>query len=131
MERFWSKVDKTDSCWLWNASKCQNGYGRFRFKGMARLAHRIAYELINGKIPDGMEIDHLCNNSSCVNPDHLEAVPHAENMKRLQKRLRYCKQGHEYTEENTYMTPKGHKQCKTCRKIYDRESKARKTGCKQ
>lgn len=69
-ERFWQKVDKTDSCWNWTAARF-NGYGIFRFQGAARIAHRISYTWRFGPIPEGIEIDHMCHNRSCVNPEHL------------------------------------------------------------
>lgn len=81
--RFWAKVDKTDSCWLWTASVNQLGYGRFRVDNTTRVtAHRYAYETLVGPIPDGQELDHLCRVRSCVNPAHLEPVSHRENVLR-------------------------------------------------
>lgn len=82
-ERFWSKVNKTDGCWLWTANVGIGGrYGSFSVKGKDKPAHRVAYELVRGPIPDGLELDHLCSNTICVNPDHLEPVTHVENMRR-------------------------------------------------
>lgn len=69
-ERFWPKVDKTGGCWIWTGAK-YNGYGVFRYEGAARLAHRISYAWVNGPIPGGIEIDHMCHNRACVNADHL------------------------------------------------------------
>lgn len=80
-ERFWAKVHKTDSCWLWTAS-LTFGYGSFwDGKGQVR-AHRFAYELLVDPIPEGLQLDHLCRIRHCVNPDHLEAVTNAENVQR-------------------------------------------------
>lgn len=79
--RFWTKVDKTDSCWLWRASTNAKGYGVFVWeygKG-ARLAHRIAYEQTLGPVPDGMMLDHTCWDRSCVNPAHLRPVAAGAN----------------------------------------------------
>ena len=73
-DRFWAKVDTSGSCWLWRAQRNPKGYGRFDIGGTPAYAHRVAYELINGPIPDGLEVDHLCWNPSCVNPEHLRAV---------------------------------------------------------
>lgn len=81
MKRFWSKVDKldeTDVCWLWTGSRNQEGYGLFRLNGLRR-APRVAWELTNGPIPKEMEICHRCNNSSCVNPNHLYLATHKQN----------------------------------------------------
>ena len=74
--RFWSKVEKTDSCWTWRAATNPKGYGVFVWEkgGGARVAHRLSYEQLRGPIPTGMVLDHLCWNRTCVNPDHLRPV---------------------------------------------------------
>jgi len=78
-KRFWKKVLKTETCWLWLGSE---GYGRF-YVGKKRIAaHRVAYILEYGPVPDQMVIDHLCKVRDCVRPDHLEAVSATENNKR-------------------------------------------------
>ena len=69
-ERFWEKVNKTDSCWLWTGAK-QNGYGIARADGKAQLAHRVSFAWSKGMIPEGTQLDHMCHNRSCVNPDHV------------------------------------------------------------
>ena len=78
-DRFWSKVDKTEGCWLWTAAKTVDGYGRFRLDGSPRLAHRVAYSWANGPIPKGLQLDHVCYVPACVNPDHLRLATNAEN----------------------------------------------------
>ena len=84
-KRFRSYVEKTDcSCWVWIGCLCK-GYGVFYTHGKKHYAHRWLWEFKNGPIPDGIELDHLCQNKSCVKPSHLEAVTHAENMKRAAK----------------------------------------------
>ena len=84
LERFWTFVSKLETgCWRWFGNTANNGYGRFCAKGDRRyLAHRWSYEHFKGPIPDGMEIDHTCGKRDCVNPDHLEAVTHYENLRR-------------------------------------------------
>lgn len=87
-ERFWEKADVGHpwDCWEWQASKIPQGYGKFVISTNGTVkhayAHRVAWELTNGPIPDHLEIDHLCNNPGCVNPDHMETVTHAENVAR-------------------------------------------------
>jgi hypothetical protein len=83
-ERFWEKVDKRGECWIWTAGTSAAGYGLFGSgeQGKMVYAHRTAYQFEAGPIPDGLELDHLCRNPRCVNPDHLEPVTHQENCKR-------------------------------------------------
>lgn len=82
-DRFWAKVDKCrDGCWVWTAKGTPAGYGQFRVDGVDVYAHRFSYELHVGPIPDGLQIDHLCRVTSCVNPAHLEPVTGAENLRR-------------------------------------------------
>jgi hypothetical protein len=91
-DRFWRRVIKAqpDECWLWTGT-LHRGYGHFSVsRGVTKYAHRIAYELTIGPIPDGLELDHLCRNKVCVNPQHLEPVTKTEN---LQRQYATSKQG--------------------------------------
>jgi hypothetical protein len=123
LERFMAKVEKQeDGCWFWIAATDRQGYGQFSFSSRRRVAraHRVAYELLVGPIPDGLILDHLCRNPSCVNPTHLEAVTVGENTLRgnspaaQQARQTHCKRGHPFTPENTRMEAGG-RRCRICR----------------
>jgi len=135
-ERFWSKVDKAGDCWLWLAAKKWNGYGIFKVggkAGYAEPAHRVAYYMARGEIPDGLGLDHLCRNRSCVNPAHLEPTTWRENIRRgngvagVHFRKTECKRGHPFNAENTYYFGPEHKwrQCKPCQKITTQAREAR------
>lgn len=104
-------------CLVWTGN-APHGYGTFWLDGRKVRAHRFSYERFVGPIPDGLELDHLCRNTRCVNPEHLEPVTRAENLRRAHwpnSRKTHCKHGHEYTSENTYHW-RGHRVCRTCQK---------------
>ena len=125
-ERFWSKVDVSapNECWEWTAGRNSTGYGTFRIGRDMRGAHRVAYELSVGPIPEGLQIDHLCRNVTCVNPAHLEPVTQRENSLRgvspaaVNATKTHCPKGHEYTPENTEMDSGG-RRCRICRRDYE------------
>lgn len=120
MDRFLSHVNKTDSCWLWTASKDSRGYGYFYSGNKNVKAHRASYQFFVGEIPANMVIDHLCKNPSCVNPKHIEAVTQAENLYRgdtlaaINRAKTHCKNGHEFTQANTITRKNGTRNCRTC-----------------
>ena len=82
IDRFWGRVDANGDCWLWTGGKADTGYGTVHIEGKTWHAHRVAYELLVGSIPVGLELDHLCRVRACVNPDHLEPVDHRTNLLR-------------------------------------------------
>lgn len=127
--RFWRKVNKTESCWLWAGAHNLNGYGTFGVDHVHRLAHRYAYELLVGPIPEGKSLDHLCRVRNCVNPAHLEPVTHEENMARRPKST-HCVNGHEWTSETTWLDKAGHRHCLPCRKEYARAAYQRKKAAR-
>ena len=99
--RFWARVDKTDTCWLWTGKPDpQTGYGTISVLGPKVAVHRFSYELLVGPIPEGLQIDHLCRVRTCVNPAHLEPVTQAENVRRgmspsaVAARTNTCSKGH-------------------------------------
>jgi hypothetical protein len=124
--RFWRYVDKsgTGGCWLWTNSLTEDGYGRFWPDRTRVLAHRFAYELIVGPIPEGLQLDHLCRVRRCVNPAHLEPVTAAENARRspvtlstINSRKTHCVNGHELTAGNTAVDKRGWRACRACVRI--------------
>lgn len=132
-QRFLAKVVKTDSCWFWTGSNNGLGYGEIRINNRKVYAHRWAYEHWRGPIPEGLHIDHLCRNASCVNPDHLEPVTCKENVRRglapglkPERRHETCKHGHPFAE---YAYPrkdgKG-RNCAECNRRASREYQCRK-----
>lgn len=121
-DRFWSRVDKSGHCWIWNGARQSRGYGNFVAGGKNHLAHRYAYSLV-AQIPDGLVIDHKCRERRCVRPGHLRAVtqtinalentdsPCAANANKAQ-----CCRGHDLSGDNLRIDRRGKRVCLTCRK---------------
>lgn len=119
-ERFWKRVERRpDGCWQWNGGRSVNGYGActdyLAPPTRTTYAHRLAWRILRGEIPDGLQIDHLCRNKLCVNPEHLEPVTQAENLRRRTVKTA-CNHGHELTPENVYRTRTGTRSCRACRR---------------
>lgn len=120
---FMTRVQKTETCWLWTKTLTEHGYGRYS----GTVAHKKLWEHLNGPTPTGFELDHLCRVRHCVNPDHLELVTHAENVRRGnggRKPAIKCPAGHEYVGTNIYVRPDGRgRGCRTCIKARNRASR--------
>ncbi len=138
--RFWDKVNKDGpgGCWLWTASKNWRGYGQFsigsRRNGTYTMvkAHRVAWALCGGLMPNGKQLDHLCRVRHCVNPDHMEPVSRRENILRgvspsaIAARRTHCPRKHPYSGDNLYTRPDGSRECRICKRQSLREFRARR-----
>jgi len=130
------KIEFSDKsgCWIWTGYENGNGYGVIYPNGKRTYVHRHLYELMVGKIPDGLELDHLiCRTKSCVNPAHVEPSTHQQNMRRHGATKTKCAHGHDFTPENTYFRPGGKRYCRVCQmascKRYYSNRVAESGGC--
>lgn len=129
-----------NGCWIWPGAKANGGYGNVLTLNsdgeyVSRGLHRVVYEHRVGPIPDGLDLDHLCRVPACCNPAHLEPVTHRENTLRgetvpaARSKITHCPQGHEYTAENTRLSKRGQRSCRTCKKVQDNAYHARMRSC--
>lgn len=133
-ERFYGRlvIDPDTGCLLWTGYISEDGYGIVHTGGKVRKVHRVAWELANGPIPSGLQLDHLCRVRNCANVDHLEPVTQRVNVMRGQgiapKRAAQteCIHGHPFTEANTIRDDRGNRRCKTCARRRGREYMRRK-----
>lgn len=123
-DRFDASIEKdpASGCWLWTGTINRDGYGTFSHRSRHVLAHRLAYQRYKGAFPEGTITDHLCRVRNCVNPEHLEPVTNAENLKRGRRwnsEKTHCPNGHEYSGDNLYIVGRYRKyrQCRKCHKI--------------
>lgn len=112
-------TEGTNGCWVFDCLT-GSGYGQFQVEHVHHAAHRWSYQFLIADIPDELTLDHLCRVRACVNPWHLEPVPHRINILRgegpaaINARRTQCVNGHPFTSDNTYVTPDGRRQCRTC-----------------
>lgn len=121
-ERFWEKVNKTKTCWIWVGSRSREGHGQIRSPISKKIisAHRWSYEHSFGEFDKKLCILHKCDNPPCVRPDHLFIGTQQDNMRDCLEKGRYfnqrkkeCLRGHKYNDKNTYFG-KGKRQCRIC-----------------
>ena len=129
IQRFLEKIDVLENkCWVWTGCVARGGYGIIRINGHNYYAHRVSYELYKNNISTGLEVDHLCRNSSCVNPDHLEPVTPRENTLRSDgvaahnSKKTHCKHEHPLSGENLYVWKNIGRFCKACNRRIKHDS---------
>jgi hypothetical protein len=120
------RISVDGGCWIWRGAKTWKGYGRVWWQGQVHYTHRAMFEAECGPIPADKQIDHLCRNTACCNPAHLEAVTPAENTRRgnsveaahrRKNSANACPHGHLFTPANTYVDRRGNRSCKACRRV--------------
>lgn len=119
--RFQAKVVRSGDCDIWTAGVDQDGYGRFWWNGRSKSAYYWSWEQVHGRVPKGLQLDHLCRNRRCVKVEHLELVTCRENLFRspftwasVNASKTHCPRNHEYTPENVYRPPHGGRTCREC-----------------
>jgi hypothetical protein len=126
--QIWDWINKTDYCWLWLGSLDHDGYpNKISIDGGSRQRpYYILYEVKFGSVPPGYLLHHTCETRDCVNPDHIEPKSRGEHS-RIHNSHSHCKQGHELTGDNVYITPStGERKCLTCNRTQARTYRKRR-----
>ena len=119
LKKFWSRIKVVNNCWEWQGGIKMDGYGSFYWNKKQYPSHRIAYQILRGNVPEGLELGHLCRNRKCCNPEHLEPVTHHQNLMRgntiiaINSRKTHCPQGHPYNGDNLIIKH-GSRVCRIC-----------------
>ena len=130
--RFWSQVERTNTCWLWKGP-LHNGYGAVRAWGRSTTPHRASWEMLVGPIPPALQVDHLCRVRNCVNPMHMELVTGRVNTLRgssvsAKNAIKtHCPQGHVYDRKNAHVDKTNSRHCRACNR--DRAREFRRLRC--
>ena|SRR5690349_12101561 len=117
------------SCWRWEGARIPEGYGQITIGGKIRFVHRVVYEWFCGPIPEGLQIDHLCRNTTCANPMHLEPVTPQVNSHRgvgvgaVNVAKTHCPRGHAYDARNTYVRADRSRDCRACQRLRNQRSR--------
>ena len=126
LDKLEAKTDKSNGCWTYMGQKSKR-YAELKINGIRSGIHRWSFLFYKGEIPENHHVDHICKNTKCWNPDHLQTLPHTQNCRQnwvaeQNAKKTHCKNGHEFTEENVYWN-EGHRRCKICRAAAKRQAR--------
>ena len=151
LNRFSNLLEKTNTCWNWKSTISKRGYGKFFYKNKQMLAHRFSYMIFNGELKHGMYVCHKCDNTKCVNPEHLFLGTNSDNVRDCVKKNRkyvkkikntifsikfgrndFCKNGHDIkNDKNVYTLKNGRQYCKICQNAANKRSREKWNGLKR
>lgn len=124
-------VDEVSGCWLWTGRRKDSGYGQSWLDGVQTNAHRIAYIVWRGPVPDGLEVDHICHVRACINPDHLQLATRHENVRRQLRHLApHCANGHDRSVHTVVVREGGRerRRCRACARVTEARKAERRRG---